>query len=82
MNGTPHLRTPTRDLGCGDTRRRGLERVLTGLEGVRSTFVNPATRTAYKEIVPAHVDVNAVARAIDDGASGRGEPFSTAKSGL
>ena len=81
MNPTSHMRTPIRDLGCDDTRRRGLERVLSGLDGVRSTCVNPATRTTSLVVDPAHVDVNAVARAIADGAFGRGVPFSTAKSG-
>jgi Cu+-exporting ATPase len=64
MNRTYHLRIPVRDLGCGDTRRRGLERVLGRLDGVLSTSINPVTETAYLEVDPAHVDVNAVARAI------------------
>ena len=74
MNQTHHLRIPVRDLGCGDTRRRGLERLLTGLDGVLSTYINPATETAYLEVDPAHVDVNAVARAVADGGYLPGRP--------
>lgn len=74
MRQTHHLRIPVRDLGCGDTGRRGLERVLTGLDGVLSTYVNPATETAYLEVDPAHIDVDAVARAIADGGYRPGRP--------
>jgi copper chaperone CopZ len=56
--------------------------VLSGLDGVRSTCVNPAPRTTSLVVDPAHVDVNAVARAIADGAFGWRVPFSTAESGL
>ena len=74
MNSTHQLRIAIRDLGCGDTRRRRLEAVLMRLEGVHSTYVNPATRTAYLEVDPARVDVNAVARAIADAGLRPGRP--------
>ena len=74
MDITRGLRIPVYRLGCGGAGRSTIERQLAATDGVLSTYVNPATETAYIDCDPAETDPWVLARVIERAGYQAGRP--------